>query len=241
MEISKQRRKKKQDIKEKMEHPWLKILRTGHEKWHVVEQWASPFSTEEFWAGSLPPIGASLGLKNTRIWYRFKFLKETLKKDMCFRIVCQYCTEYPESQIHASADYETFINDIVTIESIEGNIATAYDCTNKKYVWDTNTNILSETEKYPWVNSANILVCVTPFTIRVNEDFFIDEEKTEGMEKKQQEDNFLYCAETLQENNELFAEPIEDNYLETSNVFNPQNEDFHFTLGEEDGVHEFFM
>lgn len=219
-----------------MEHPWLNILRNGHEKWHVVEQWAPPFSTEEFWSGSLPPIGASLGLKNTRIWYKFKFLKEKLKKDMRLRIVCQYCTEYPESQILASTEYETLINDIVTIESFQGNIVTAYDCTNKKYVWDINTNILSTTEKYPWVDSADIILCAVPFTMRVNENWYIDEEKTRSMEQKRQEYNFLHCDEILED---ILFTPME--VPESVECKQVDDNDFIFTLDDEDGVHEFFL
>ena len=218
-----------------MEHPWLNILRNGHEKWHVVEQWAQPYSTQEFWSNKYPPIGGSKGIKNTRIWYRFKILKDTLEEGMKIRIVCQYSTEYPESQIHVSSDYETFVNTIVTIESIKENVVTAYDYANNTYVWDQTTNIMTSNQKYPFMEPTTILLCDVPFTMRVNKDYYMDEEETRSMEKKNQEYDFLHSDEILED---ILFTPMEvPETIECKEV----DDDFIFTLDDEDGVHEFFL
>ena len=220
-----------------MEHSWLNILRNGHDRWHVVEQWAEPYSTQEFWSNSgYPPIGGSMGIKNTRIWYKFGIFKDTsLKKNMQIRIVCQYSTEYPESQIHVSSDYETFVNTIVTVDSIKENVVTAYDHVNNTYLWDQTTNIMTSSEKYPFMEPTTILLCDIPFTMRVNEDYYINEKRTESMEKKNQEYDLLYCDENLED---ILFTPME---LPESVECKKVEDDFIFTLDDEDGVHEFFL
>ena len=217
-----------------MAHSWLQILQNGNDFYHVVEQWAQPLSKYEFWSGTMPPIGASLGLKNTRIWYKFKFLQNTLETNASIRLVCQHCTETPQSQIHVSVDYETFLNVVITVQSVEGDMVTGVDHMDKKYIWDQKTKILVLCEKYPFLKNCNINVCEPAFTMRVNEDYYIDKTMTAEMEKKQEEkekqEEELYCTETLE--NVIVSSP---------DVTREPEEDFMFTLDDDDDISEFYL
>ena len=158
-----------------------------------------------------------------------------METNSCARLVCQHSMENTQSQIHVSADCETFLNVVVTVKSVENDMVTGVDHMNKKYVWDQNTNVLVLCEKYPFLKNCNIKVCEQPFTMRVNEDYYIDKAMAAEMEKKNEEiekkEEDLFCTETL-----------ENVIASTPNIIREQEEeDFIFTLDEDEDVSEFFL